>query len=267
MDRPLHVARQDAVLTLTLNRPECRNALSADLIARLHAALAEAQQDPRVRCVLLTGAPPAFCAGLDLQEMAAALPIDPDAASAGDAASVAVRPPERAYDVSPFAALLDLLTELRPPLVAAVNGPAVAGGATLALLCDVVVCAASARLGFPGVRHGLVAPIVIPALVRAAGERHARYLLLTGELIGAEQAVAWSLADEAVPEAALESRANALARRLSDDAPEAVQRTKSLLRDFRASDAGRTPAWRAAARRVWLTSAANQRLHTFLEPP
>lgn len=215
MNEPLHISQRDAVTELTLNRPAHRNALSADLIAALRAALHAARADAAVRVVVLTGAPPAFCAGLDLQEVAQA------ATSA------------TAYDTSALQALYETIETLPQPVVAAANGAATAGGATLLCACDLVVAAADARLGYPGIRHGLVAPIVMPSLTRLVGERRARYLLLTGELISAADAVAWGLANEVVPADRLLPRVRELAATLVALPAEALAQTKTLFRRLR----------------------------------
>lgn len=211
MMSPLHVVRQGASVELMLHRPDRRNALSRELVEQLTQAVACAATDPDVRCLVLTGAPPAFCAGLDLQELAAA-------------------PPHSAEpDLSPFRLLLETIDHCPKPVVAAVNGPALAGGAALVTACDIVVLAASATLGYPGIRHGLIAPIVLPYLLRAVAERSARCLLLTGEPVSAARAVALGLADEMVADAELLARARCYAALLAVYSPATVRDTKAAL--------------------------------------
>ena len=123
MNAPLDVNRRDATLELTLNRPECRNALSQELITRLKDAFHAAEADVDVRSVILTGAPPSFCAGLDLREVAA------------DGAAV--------HDTTPLLELFETIDRLPKPVLAAVNGPAVAGGAGLVSVTS--WCAAKRR--------------------------------------------------------------------------------------------------------------------------
>ena len=237
MSEPLLIVRRDAVLELTLNRPECRNALSRELIARLTAALRAAESDAAVRSVILTGTPPAFCAGLDLGEVS-------ESGRCGET-----------HDVSDLLELFETLDGLRKPVVGAVNGAAAAGGAALVTLCDVAVCGASARLGYPGVRRGLVAPIVMPYLLRAVGARWAGYLLLTGEMIATERAAACGLVHEVVPDEQVLSCARERAAMLAEYPAEVVGETKLLLRRLYESC---TPEdgeeFRQRAARVRLTS-------------
>jgi methylglutaconyl-CoA hydratase len=218
----LYEARPPAVL-LTINRADRRNALSQGLIAALRAAFERARDDAAARCVILTGAGPAFCAGMDLAELAESLQrvtADP----AGDAAI---------WDDSlRLATLYDLVYSLPKPTVAAVNGPAVAGGAGLVTVCDLAVAVPAARFGYPEVRRGLVAAMVMPHLLRHVGERTARYLLLTGELIDAAEACRTGLVNAVAAPEQLLPTAEAWARALAEGGPEALARTKDLLRQF-----------------------------------
>ncbi len=233
MDAMLQSERAGDVLRLVLDRPARRNALSRALIVRLAERLREAERDRAVRAVILTGAPPAFCAGLDLTEVEAAL------AASGR------------FDTGPLADLLDLIQRLECPVVAAVNGVAAAGGAALVCVCDHVLMAASATIGYPGIRRGLVAPVVIPTLAAAVGPRRARSLLLSGRMLAADEALRAGLCDEVVADGGLAAQALARARSLAAIDPEALAATKRLLR--RTAAAPRNPArfrrvWRAAAK-------------------
>ena len=198
---------------LTLNRPDKRNALTVQLLRELHAALGTAVDDDAVRSVALTGAGPGFCAGLDLGEVQA-LRTDPEKARlSGDI-------------------LYETLTRIYrspKPVIAAVNGPAVAGGAGLMSVCDLVIAADSAKIGYPEVKRGLVAAIVMTFLIRQVGERRARFLLLTGELVTAEQAVELGLVNEAVPADQLLNRVDYWAEVLAACPPQALAHTKELL--------------------------------------
>lgn len=208
-------AKNGPGLELTLNRPQARNALSRALIADLTAALHRADEDPEVRSVVLTGAPPAFCAGLDLRE-------------------VAQTSPEQAeHDASSLLRLFETIDNLTKPVIAAVNGPAVAGGAGLASVCDVVLCGASAAIGYPEIKRGLVAAIVMTYLRRLVGERQAKWLLLTGETLTAQQAVEFRLANEAVADADLLPRARHYAAMFAAYPPEAMTNTKVLFNRIR----------------------------------
>ena len=114
-------------------------------------------------------------------------------------------------------------------MIAAVNGPAVAGGAGLMSVCDLVIAADSAKIGYPEVKRGLVAAIVMTFLIRQVGERRARFLLLTGELVTAEQAVELGLVNEAVPADQLLNRVDYWAEVLAACPPQALAHTKELL--------------------------------------
>jgi len=207
--------RRDAVLILTLNRPEKRNALSRALIQTLTAALRRAEQDDAVRVLILTGAGPSFCAGLDLREVA-----ETTAAQAE-------------HDASSLLELFETVDGLAKPVIAAVNGPAVAGGAGLVSVCDLVVCGASGVIGYPEIKRGLVAAIVMTYLRRLVGERDAKYLLLVGENLPAERARAFRLCNEVVPDADLLDRCVELGRTLAGYPGQALARTKALLNRIR----------------------------------
>src|SRR5437879_442426 len=159
---------------ITLNRPDKRNALSRALIQSLKDAFLRARDDSAARCVILTGAGPAFCAGMDLSELAETLHQPAEAAVWEDAQRLA--------------GLYDLIYTFPKPTIAAVNGAAVAGGAGLVTVCDLAVAVPEARFGYPEVRRGLVAAMVMPHLLRHVGERTARHLLLTGDLIDTAEA-------------------------------------------------------------------------------
>lgn len=216
---PVQVERHGAVTLLRLNRPDTRNALSAELTAALHAELLRAASDPDVRCLVLAGTTLAdgrrvFSAGADLREMRAML----------DA------PPEQArLDAGRLAELLHLIHEGPLPVVAAVEGAAVAGGAGLASACDLVVAGQGARLGYSEVRLGFVAAIVMVFLLRCVGEKHARELLLTGRLVTAQEAWRIGLLNEVVPDGTAEERALELAHEVAGHSRAAVRSTRELL--------------------------------------
>lgn len=206
----LTIDRREAHVELTLNRPAARNALSRTLIAELTEALRAAGLDPAVRSVILTGAPPAFCAGLDLREVAA---------TTADQAE---------HDASSLLALYETVDALPKPVIAAVNGPAVAGGAGLISVCDLVICAQSAVIGYPEIKRGLVAAIVMTYLRRIVGERQAKYLLLTGENLNAERALEFRLITEIARDEELLSRARYYAGMFAAFPPQALASTKAL---------------------------------------
>jgi methylglutaconyl-CoA hydratase len=203
---------------LTMNRPDRRNALSRGLITALGEAFARARDDRGARCVILTGAGPAFCAGMDLAELQESL-VSPQSAPVWD-------------DALRLAKVYDLIYTLPKPTVAAVNGAAVAGGAGLVSVCDLALAAPAAKLGYPEVRRGLVAAMVMPHLMRHVGERTARYLLLTGELMDAAEAYRVGFVNAVVPAEGLLEKALAWARSLAEGGPQALAQTKELLHRF-----------------------------------
>ncbi|MEI7687550.1 MAG: enoyl-CoA hydratase/isomerase family protein, partial [Planctomycetota bacterium] len=151
---------------LTLNRADKRNALSRQLIAELYAAFERARDDAAARVVILAANGPVFCAGMDLSELQESLDTPAEDSPVWN-------------DALRLARLLDLIHTLPKPTIAAVQGPAVAGGAGLVTVCDLAIASEAARFGYPEVRRGLVAAMVLPHLLRHVGERMARYLLLT----------------------------------------------------------------------------------------
>src|SRR5207245_2889192 len=188
--------------------------------------LAEAFQrvgeDSAARCVILTGAGSVFCAGMDLAELAESLdlPVTP-------AAETTIW-----NDALCLANLFDLIYTLPKPTIAAVNGAAAAGGAGLVTVCDLALALPEARIGYPEVRRGLVAAMVMPHLLRHVGERTARYLLLTGELIDSHEALRVGLVNAITSIDLMIERSLSWARAVADGGPEALAATKSLLAQF-----------------------------------
>jgi len=208
----------ESTATLILNRPEKRNALSRALLAELGQALEDLRIERRVRAVILTGSGPAFCAGMDLAEML-------ETSKAADAA-------QRWHgDAVIYRDLLEAMLRFPKPLIAAVNGPALAGGAGFVLACDIVVAAEEATFGLPEPRRGLVAGMVAPLLAFRVGAGRAGYLLLSATTIGAADANAMGLFHEVVPADHLWPRASQLAGECAAGAPEALLLTKRMLNE------------------------------------
>jgi methylglutaconyl-CoA hydratase len=206
---------QPPAAVITISRPDKRNALSRALIAGLANAFHRTSADPSVRCVILTGAGPAFCAGMDLDELRDTL--GPDSEIVWE-------------DAAKLSALYELIYTLPKPTIAAVNGPAVAGGAGLVSVCDLAVCVPEAKFGYPEVRRGLVAAMVLPHLLRHVGERTARWLLLTGELIDGLAALRMGLVNQIAGPDHLLTTAHSWARAVAEGGPKALATTKELLR-------------------------------------
>ena len=212
----IEVSDDGPVRVITLNRPEVRNALSRELRHELRTALAEADTDASVRVVVLTGAGDAFCAGLDLRELESTVTSSRE---------------ENLADSTALAELFLAIIESPKPVVAAVNGAAVAGGAGLVTACDVAFAASSARFGYTEARIGFVAALVSVLLVRQVGEKHVRELLLGAGLVSAERAAAMGLVNEVVADGNALDRALEFGRLLSRNAPGSLAATKGLLRE------------------------------------
>ena len=229
MTERMLVDHDRGVVVATFNRPEKRNALDRAGIVELTQVLRTADDDKSVSAVVLTGAPPAFCAGADLDQLSTLSGDDPRA-------------------LGPvFEDLLDTLCEVSVPIVAAVDGAAVGVGATLLLHCDIVVVGDEARIRFPFVSLGVTveagAGQLLPALV---GSHQAARLLLTGAWVSADEAMALGLATIRAPFAL--HTANRVAREIADQPPEAVRTTRRLLADVRRPGVDRA---RAAEREAW----------------
>ena len=201
--------------TLTLDRPEARNALSGELVARLTDALAELAGDRSVRIVALTGAGSVFCAGADIGEMRAA---------------GAATPAQNEADSRRFATMLERLENQPQPTVAIVNGAAHGGALGLISACDIALAADSARFALSEVRLGLVPAMISPYVIRAIGTRQAHRWFLTGETMDAPTALRIGLVHETADDGALAAAAGRLCDALQAGGPEAQIEIKRLLR-------------------------------------
>jgi methylglutaconyl-CoA hydratase len=208
-------AAASAVAQLTLDRPEKRNALDDVTIAELKATLAMAQDDPAVRVVLLRANGPDFCAGADLSQ------LERIAQGAG--------PLENLEDADALGELLVRMRRMPKPIVAAVQGSAIAGGAGLATACDLIVAADDAVFGYPEVRLGFVPAMVMALLRRSVGEKRAFELAALGDRFTAADAHALGLVARVVPATALQDEALAMALALARRSASAVQLIKRLL--------------------------------------
>lgn len=204
--------------TIVLNRPDKRNALSRQMMSDLQQAFEDLHQERQVRAVILTGAGNAFCAGMDLDEMHETS-RRPDAHG------------QWYQDAVQYRELVELMWRFPKPIIAAVNGPAVAGGAGLVLASDLVVAALDARFGLPEPRRGIVAGLVSPLLHFRIGGSHAANLLLTARLIDAEEARRIGLFHELVKQDQVWARAHELAGECAKSAAEALQLTKRMLNE------------------------------------
>ena len=201
--------REDGITILTLNRPAKRNALNAALMEACSQAFESLAKDQTQRVIILCGEGPIFCAGLDLEE--------------------AFLPENAERTARLVARVLRAVYQVPQVTIAAVQGGAIAGGAGLMSACDVVVATPDARIGYPEVRRGLVAALVMSLLHRQVRERDARELLLLGELISAERAQQMGLVNRVVPKEHLMEQAMSLAQTVLLGGPESIAQTKKVL--------------------------------------
>ena len=208
------------IATITLNRPEKRNAISFELIDDLSRALGEVANSQAI-VLILTGAGKAFCSGMDLDNLKALLGRTPQ---------------QNLEDSQTMVRLFRTLYQFPKVTIAAVNGAAVAGGTGLALLCDFTLAVPEAKFGYTEVRIGFVPAIVSTFLLRQVGEKVARDLLLTGRLFGAEEAVRLGLVREVVSADQLLVRARELAGLLLENSAASLRATKQLLTHHAAAE-------------------------------
>lgn len=254
MSQPLvkiHV--HESTATIILNRPEKRNALSRALLADMALAFEDLRVERRIRAVVLAASGPVFCAGMDLAEMLETSRAS-DALDRWHSDSVAYRD------------LLQMMLRFPKPLIAAVGGPALAGGAGLVLACDIVVAAESATFGLPEPRRGLVAGMVAPLLAFRIGAGQAGYLLLSAATVVAAEAQRMGLFHEVVSADHLWPRANQLAGECAACAPEALLLTKRMLNETIGEHlTTQLTAGAAVSATARTTEAAAEGLAAFLE--
>ncbi|MEY4531053.1 MAG: hypothetical protein RLZZ156_1774 [Deinococcota bacterium] len=205
---------KDQIAVLTLNRPEVRNALSTALLMALQTHLATLETNPEVRAVVLTGANNTFSSGADLENLKNLLSASAEM---------------QKQDSSLIAQTLKRIYQFPKPIIAALEGAAVAGGAGLATACDLIVAADNCKIGYTEVKLGFVAAIVSVFLIRAIGEKHARELLLTGKLTSALEAQRMGLVNEVVPTGTALTRALEIAQQIAQNSQTALRTTKELL--------------------------------------
>lgn len=205
------VERDEHVLVVTLNRPEARNAVNGDLTLGLGTALEQADGDPEIRVVVLTGAgDQTFCAGADLKAISRGESLNPAGTEAWGFAGMVQHP-------------------ISKPVIAAVNGAALGGGTELVLASDLAVASDTATFGLPEVKRGLIAAaggvLRLPAQVP---QKVAMRMILTGEPVDAATALRWGLVNEVVPQAEVLGTALELARLIAANAPLSVQASKQV---------------------------------------
>ena len=207
------VETREGVVYVTMNRPEKRNALNAEIVSGLKEALRRANADESTRCIVLRGAGSDFCAGADLSALQKIAQ-----------ASVA----ENLEDAQSLAELFLLIRELNVPVIAAVRGRALAGGSGLALTCDIVVAERDARFGFPEVKIGFVPAMVMAILRRSVSEKKAFELITTGVEISAEEAAQFGLVNHVFESEKFDSAVDSFARRFVKMSRSALSLSKKL---------------------------------------
>jgi methylglutaconyl-CoA hydratase len=213
----IQLSRGGGIATITLNRPEKRNAISFQLVGELLAALDELEQSPDAQIVILTGTGKAFCAGLDLEELKSLLGKTHE---------------QNLEDSKRMAQLFRRLYDFPKPTIAAVNGAAVAGGTGLATMCDFTLATPDAKFGYTEVRIGFVPAIVSSMLVWQVGHKIARDLLMSGRMFNAGEAHRYGLVNEVVEAERLMDRARQLAGELMQNSPSSMRATKQLINGF-----------------------------------
>ena len=216
----IQLAYDGGIATITLNRPDKRNAISYELIEDLLRALAEVAKST-ARVLILTGSGKAFCSGMDLENLKALIGRTPE---------------QNVEDSQVMARLFRTLYDFPKPTIAAVNGAAIAGGTGLATLCDFTLAVPEAKFGYTEVRIGFVPAIVSTFLLRQVGEKIARDLLLTGRLFDAAEALRIGLINEIVAAEGLMNRARQLAAQLMENSPASLLYTKRLLSEAAGAD-------------------------------
>jgi enoyl-CoA hydratase/carnithine racemase len=247
-------ARNGAVLRLTLNRPEARNALNREMIAGLHNALAAAARDEEVHVIVLAANGPAFCAGHDLREMTAHR-RDIDKGKAAFSSLFA-----RCSD------LMQAIVRHRKPVIAEVQGMATAAGCQLVASCDLAFASSEARFATPGVNIGLFCSTPMVALSRNLSRKHAMEMLLTGDAVSASQAFFLGLVNRVVAPEELEAETMTLARQIASKPAAIVKTGKEAF--YRQLEMGLTEAYDYAARVMtenMMQSEAEEGICAFLD--
>jgi methylglutaconyl-CoA hydratase len=246
----LTLTQEASVATITLTRPEKRNAISTQMIDELLAALGEVESTS-ARAVIITGSGTAFCSGMDLDALK----------------NLAQQSPmQNLEDSRRMAKMFRRIWSYPKPLIAAVNGAAIAGGCGIATLCDFTIAVPEAKFGYTEVRIGFIPAIVSVFLIRQIGDKRARDLLLTGRILTAEEAKQIGLVNHIVEPDKLMDAARIYAAALIESSPSSIERTKRLLTESAAAEVDAALA-RAVAENASIRATADFRegLASFLE--
>jgi enoyl-CoA hydratase/carnithine racemase len=208
----IRVERAEAIATLSLARPDRRNAVSRAMLEQMVAALGDLAAEPELRAVVLAGDGPDFCAGADLSELTSTAPPDFDFARS-------------------FESALNAVADLPVPVIARIQGAALGAGFQISVACDLALAAEDARFGIPSSRLGILVNFEnIERLVLAVGRKRAGEILFTGRQVSGAEAAAWGLVNDAVPAEDLDRRTDELARTIAEAAPLSVRGSKRAMR-------------------------------------
>ena len=208
----IQVSVADGIATVTMNRPGQRNAMNSAMLISMHKGFDDLDERTDVRVIVVRGAGPAFCAGMDLKEM--------------EARGGAADPEGNVVEV------LQRVERSKHPTIALVHGDAIAGGCELALHCDLRVMAETARIGMPLARIGLIVPFTLgQKLIEIIGPAHTRHLMFTGRPIDGRRAFEIGMVHQVVPAAEVESATQALARGIADNAPLSLEIGRASCRE------------------------------------
>ena len=194
--------KDQSVARITLNRPDKRNAINFDLSKELNKALLLAKEDKEVRAVIITGAGSAFCAGIDLAFFRGMKPVD-----------------FRIFMETFYGEMTDIQRNLGKPTIAALNGPTLAAGCTIAFSCDMIVASEKVAIGYPEINVGLMPAMHLVLLPRLVGKYKAFELCLIGERINAEEALKLGMINKVVAHDKLEAAVNEIAKKLASKSP------------------------------------------------
>ena len=243
----LIVTPRDGYAIVRINRPEVQNALSMEVMQELASTFEGLDRDPGVRCIVLTGGEKVFAAGADIREMA-------------DASAVEMLRRDQF-------ARWDRIRRIKTPIIAAVCGVALGGGCELAMICDIIIAAETARFGQPEINLG-----VMPGaggtqrLTRAVGKAKAMEMVLTGRMINAGEALQWGLVNIVVPVEACLSEAEAWAREIASKAPLGVRLAKeSVLKSFDTTIEGGLEFERKNFYLLFASADQKEGMHAFVE--
>lgn len=214
--KTIQYAESQGIATITLNRPDKRNALSYELIDDILSGLDHAARS-KAQVLIITGAGTAFCAGMDLENLKQLFGRTPE---------------QNLKDSETIARLFRTIYDFPKPTIAAVNGAAIAGGTGLITVCDFTLAVPEAKFGYTEVRIGFMPAVVSSFLIASIGEKPARDLLLTGRLFSAEEARTLGLVNQILPPADLMKRSRELALQLMENSPASLRATKALLSGY-----------------------------------